>query len=271
MNVSRAVLCAAAILTVVACNKKSDDDDDGKATSGASAEPSGSASAAPAPEPKTTIEARVKTEVDTRADGLVGTPAAAAGATATLHTPKDWATTKGDPTLVASADKKAHIAYGTFDPGAGAAAKLPAVATALGLTDCEWSPPEPLTVGKSKLASLGADGFCKRGKTVVRTAYVAPTAEKLMVVGAWDPDGDSASVFGAMRSVAKVPMGDPTGLAACCRALRQNARSAPPDQRPYLIMAANVCDGMRRSPQGRAQLRALRASMRGARMPSSCR
>lgn len=271
MNVCRAVFCATAILGMLACTKKSDDDDDGKATSAATASPSGSASAEPKAEARPTIEPRVKTEVDTRADGLAGTPAAAAGATAIFQTPKDWATTKGDPTLVASADKKSNLAYGTFNPAEGPAAKLPAVATALGLTACEWSPPEPITVGKSKLASLGADGFCKRGNTLVRTAYVAPTAEKLMVVGAWDPDGDSASVFGAMRSIAKIPVGDPSGLAACCRALRQNARSAPPDQRPYLIMAANMCDSLRRSPQGRAQLRQVRASLRGARMPSSCR
>jgi hypothetical protein len=196
---------------------------------------------------------------------------AAAGATATLQTPKGWAPVKGDLTVVTAPDKKAELAVGSFTPAEGPTAKLAAAATALGLASCEWGAPEPLTVGKTKLAATAADGVCKRGTAIVRTAYVAPTAEKLIVIGAVDTDGDSASVFGAMRSIAKPPTGDSSGIAACCAALRQNARMAPPEQQAYLVMAANMCDSMRRTPQGRATLAQVRAGLRGARVPSACR
>jgi len=271
MNIYRTVLCAVAVLGMLACSKKDDEDGKQPAASASASAPAPSASAAePKAEPGPAIEPRVKSEVDGRPDGITGSPMAATGATAALQTPKGWAPAKGEITVVTAPDKKAQLAVGAFDPAEGAAPKLPAAVTALGLTDCQWSPPEPLTVGRTKLAATGADGVCKRGKTVVRTAYVAPTAEKLLVVGAWDPDGDATSVFGAMRSIAKAT-GDSSGIAACCAALRQNARSAPPDQAPYLVMAASMCDGMRSSPQGRQALAQIRAGLRGANVPSSCR
>lgn len=270
MNVCRTLVAAVAILSMLACSKKNEDDD-GKQTSSpsATAPASGAPTAEPKADAKPAIDPRVKAEVDGRADGITGAPAAVPGATAMLHTPAGWTATKGDPTTYASPDKKAMLAVSAFNPAEGPTPKLAAAATAFGLTACEWGPPEPLTVGKSKLAATGADGVCKRGTAIVRTAYVAPTAEKLLVIGAFDPDGDAAAVFGAMRAIAKVPAGDP--LAACCSALRQNARSAPPDKAPYMIAAANMCDAMRATPQGRAQLAQLRAALRGANVPSSCR
>lgn len=268
MNVRRAIVCAT-LLGLFACGKKDDGDDKQTSSPSAAASASGAPSAEPKAEAKPTIEPRVRTEVDNRPDGIVGNQAAAVGATAILQTPKEWATTKGDPTLYASPDKKAQLAVTAYNPVESAAPKLPQVASAFGLAACEWGPPEPLVVGKTKVAATGADGVCKRGAAVVRAAYVATTVEKLLVVGAWDQDGDASGVFGAMRSITKVQAIDP--LAPCCAALRQNARSAPPDQANYLIMAANVCDGLRKSPQGRAQLAQIRAGLRGARLPSQCR
>lgn len=270
MNPFRTPLIAVLFIGAVACTKK--DDDGGSATSSGSAAaptPAASVTADPKAAAKPAVEPRVRTEVDGRPDGLTGSPMSAQGATATLQTPKGWEPTKGELTILGAPDKKAQLAVAAFNPAEGPAPKLPAAATAFGLTDCEWSPPEPLTVGKGKLSAVAADGVCKRGPTIVRTAYVAPSAEKLLVIGAWEPDGDSASVFGSMRSITKVVAADP--LAACCAALRQNARSAPPDQAPYYVMAANMCDGLRASPQGRAQISQIRAGLRGANLPGACR
>lgn len=273
MNASRTILCAAAMLGLLACSKKNDDDTKSAPSASASAPApvaSGSAAADPKPDARPAIEPRVKAEVDGRADGTPGAPAAAPGAAATVQAPKGWAPTKGELTTYAAPDKKAQLAVGAFTVPDGPTAKLAAAATALGLSGCEWGAPEPVTAGAGKVASTAADGVCKRGTAVVRTAYVAPTAEKLLVVGAWDADGDAAAVFGAMRTIAK-PTGDSSGIAACCAALRQNARSAPPEQAPYLVMAANMCDQMRSSPQGRQQLQQIRAGLRGANVPSACR
>lgn len=266
MNAPRSLLVAASLVALVACGKK--DKDEGAH----SAEPATSAApvttVAPAAPPPPAIEAHVKAELDNRPDGLTGTLVASPGALATMHAPTGWTSTKGEVIQAASADKKAHLAVTTAGAD-GAPGKLPAMVGALGLTDCQWNPPEPLVLGKTKLAATGADGVCKRGATVVHTAYAAPTAEKLVVVGAWDPDGDSASVFASMRSITKPPQVDP--LAACCAALRQNARSAPPQQQQYYLMAAAACDSLRHNPQGRAYIAQIRAQMRGAQLPSSCR
>lgn len=270
MNAPRGLLVAAALLALAACGNKKEKDDGAR-----SAEPGGSAAppatVAPAAPPPPAIEQHVKAELDSRADGLVGTPLATAGALALLHMPAGWTPVKGDFTVVSPADKKAQLAVGAVSAAETVDTRLPAAVAALGLTECTWSAPEPLVVGKTKLASMGADGVCKRGPVVVHTAYAAPTAERLLVVGAWEPGGDSAGVFGSMRSITKPPQGDPTGLAACCSALRQNARSAPPDQRHYYLTAAAMCDSMRHNPQGRAMIAQMRQQMRGARLPSACR
>lgn len=217
------------------------------------------------------ITPRVKAEVDNRADGITGTALAVTGATASMQSPTGWNTTKGDVTVSASADNKAQL--GVAPIGAeGASGKVAAVVSALGLTECQWNSEESVTLGKSKLPATAADGVCKRGATKVETAYVAPSAEKLLVVGAWEPGGDMANVFGAMRSVAKAGGGggDPTGIAACCAALRQNGANAPPEQKGAYMMAAGACDALKSNPQGRAALGQVRAMLRGMNAPSSC-
>jgi hypothetical protein len=90
------------------------------------------------------------------------------------------------------------------------------------------------------------------------------------VLGSWDADGDSATVFGAMRSVAKAK-GGVDEIGACCAALAQNAKSAPPQQVPMYMMAAGTCNNLRSNPQGRAALGQVRAALAGANVPAACR
>lgn len=222
------------------------------------------------PPTKPGIEPRVKAEVDARADGITGAPLAVTGARASLQTAPGWKTTPGAIPVVTSGDEKVKLAASAFATE-GASGKLPAVETALGLATCTWNPAEPLTIGAAKLAGLGADGTCMLGTATVRTAYVAAQNEGLIVVGAWKPDADAAGVFGSMRSITKAATtGGDAGIGPCCAALRQNANSAPLDQKSSLLIAAGVCDSLRSSPQGRAALGQVRAALRGAKMPSSC-
>lgn len=272
---SHQALCLSVLLGLAACSGSNEE----STTGGAAPPPSTSTTTSTTtpslvlttegPQAKPGIDARVKAEVDQRADGITGTTLAVSGARASLQSPTGWTPAKGDVTVVTSADKKAQIGATSFTGAADS--KLGAAATALGLTACEWNPAESLTIGKTTLAGSGADGVCTRGAAKVKTAYVAPQNEGLLVVGAWEEGGDSANVFGAMRSITKVAGGGGgDGIAACCAALRQNANHAPPDQKAPMLQAAAICDGLRNSPQGKAALVQVRAMLRGANMPSSC-
>jgi hypothetical protein len=277
MKVRRGIVVAAGLISLAACKDQENE------TNPIVPLPNTAPAPTPTPTPtsdlkvdtaptRMTIQARVKGELDGRADGITGAPLAAAGALASLQAPTGWTTSKsGDFTIAAPADKKAQLAAGAVGPE-GTAGKLPLAASALGLSACEWNPPETITVGKGKLAATAADGVCSRGAAQVRAAYVAPNAEKLLVFGAWDQDGDSAGIFGSMRSITK-PTGtaDPTGIAACCKALRQNAPSAPPDQQGAMLIAAGVCDTLKNDPQGKAVLSQVRAMLASANVPSTCR
>ncbi|MCK6590315.1 MAG: hypothetical protein L6Q76_22345 [Polyangiaceae bacterium] len=274
MNVRRGLVVAAALLSLAACNDKEED------TTPVAPVPTPAPTPAPTPTgdlkvdtaPKMTIQPRVKGELDGRGEGIAGTPMATPGSVASVQSPTGWTSSKsGDFTVAASPDKKAQLAAAAVG-AEGTAGKLPTAATALGLTACEWGTPETVAVGKGRLAATAADGVCSRGTTQVRAAYVAPNAEKLIVVGTWDEGGDSAGVFGAMRTIAKATGGgDPTGIAACCAALRSNAASAPPEHQSSMLLAAGVCDTLRNDPQGRAVLAQVRGMLAGANGPSSCR
>src|SRR5688572_10476605 len=55
------------------------------------------------------------------------------------------------------------------------------------------------------------------------------------------------------------------GLSACCKALRQNAASAPPPNDGYLKYAADVCDMAAKSGQDKASIiGSIRATLKGA-------
>jgi hypothetical protein len=218
--------------------------------------------------PPAAAGAKVKAEIDGRSDGISGTPMAAAGAKATVPTPAGWAAAKsGDFSTATSADKKASLAAA----GAGTD-KLEAGATALGLTGCTWNAGEPVTVGKDKLSGTAADGTCQKGGASVQAAYVALSNENLLVIGAYEQGGDSGNVFGAMRGIAKAGTGgDPSGVSACCAAIRQNSKSAPLDQQGMYIAAAAACDALKNNPQGKAGLGQLAGILRGAGLPPACK
>jgi hypothetical protein len=222
------------------------------------------------PPMKPGIELHVKAEIDTRTDGITGSPLVVPGARASLQTATGWTTTKGDVIVVAPADKKAQLAATSFATG-GAEGKLPAVATALGLTACEWNPPDTLSIGKTAVAGNGADGRCMRGATPVQAAFVAAPAEGILVVGAWEAGGDSANLFGAMRSIVRVAGPAGGGLGPCCAALHQNGNNAPPDQKAMYMQAAAICDGLKNAPQAQMAIGQIRAALKSASMPSSCR
>lgn len=213
------------------------------------------------------IEPRVKAEVDNRPEGLsTGTALNFAGAKASIVAPKEWVVTKGEATVSRSADEKARVAARSFGVE-GADARVASTASAAGLTNCQWSTTEPAIVGKDKLAAMVADGICSRGAGQVRAARMA--TEGLLVVGSWDEGGDSASVFGAFRSVKKaVVVSD--GLAACCNALRQNAKASPAQAGMYL-MAAGACDAARKNPDSARAMQSIRSMLAGASTPASCR
>lgn len=262
-------------LTLLAgCSSPSEDGDTASSsTSTATTKPTTTATAKPTstgavqieqPVNKPGVEARIKKEVDAREDGISGNTLGVTGAAAALQTAKEWTTTKGDPTQVASADKKATLAVGVTGEG-----KRDAALSALGLSECVWNDPEPLKVGKGKLAGLGADGACKRGGAVVKAAQLELAGEKLLVVGVWENGGDDANLFGALRSIVKT--GGGTNLAACCKALEQNAASAPLNLKASYLAAAGVCKSVMSNPDSAAALRSIQAAAKGAGLPADCK
>lgn len=187
-----------------------------------------------------------------------------------MQAPQAWKMTKTpDAQIAAAADQKAQLAVAGFGPE-GAASKLDKTATASGLTACQWGAMDSATVGKDKLAAQVADGACTRAGAPVKAAYMA--TEGMLVVGSWVDGGDRANLFGAMRSVSKaVAGGDTGGIAACCNAISQNAKSAPPQQLPYYMTALGVCNGLKSNPQGRAMLGQVRAALGPAAVPAGCK
>lgn len=284
MNVRRGALCFAAVLLLTACPKKESDDEEDTPTKKTSATATAAPTPTEAPTPAKTptpiaTEAAiptpagggVKAELDNRSDGINGTAVNVAGAKAAVQAPSNWTAGKGgDAQTYTAGDQKARIAATSFGAD-GPAKKLEAAATAAGLTGCTFGTAENVTVGKDKLAGQAADGTCQRGAGTVKAAYMA--TEGLLVLGSWDDGGDSVNVFGSMRSVTKAAggTGDASGIGACCAALRQNAKSAPPQQVGAYLAAAAACDAVRNNPQGKAALAGVRAALAGANMPGACK
>ncbi|WP_437580561.1 acyltransferase [Sorangium sp. So ce887] len=105
--------------------------------------------------------------------------------------------------------------------------------------------------------------------TVVTPAPTpTPTTQ---IVPEEDAGADAADVDAADADAGKkVVTGDSSGIRKCCAALRQNAKSAPPEQQGGYLAAASACDGLANSPQGRQALSTLRGLLLGAQMPASC-
>ena len=72
--------------------------------------------------------------------------------------------------------------------------------------------------------------------------------------------------------VAKSGGSTASSLAKCCAALRQNATSAPPPTKDYMLYAAGVCDMA--AAQGKDKASAvgvITAALKGAGMPAACK
>jgi hypothetical protein len=220
------------------------------------------------PEPSAPgITPRVKAELDSREDGATGTALSVTGARATMQMPTGWTSTTTNTFQVAKPqDGKAQLG------GASDTTKVNDVATTLGLAECTWGATETVMVGKDQLQGSAADGTCKKNGESVPAVQLTIPDNSLLMVGAWETGGDDKGLFDTLRSVKKAGgTGDPTGIAACCQALRQNAKSAPPHQQGAYIAAAGACDALRTNPQGRAALGQVRAMLLGANVPASCR
>ncbi|WP_437491763.1 acyltransferase [Sorangium sp. So ce1014] len=104
--------------------------------------------------------------------------------------------------------------------------------------------------------------------TVVTPAPTpTPTTQ---IVPEEDAGADAADDAADADAGKKVVTGDSSGIRKCCAALRQNAKSAPPEQQGGYLAAASACDGLANSPQGRQALSTLRGLLLGAQMPASC-
>jgi hypothetical protein len=120
----------------------------------------------------------------------------------------------------------------------------------------------------------GCNG-CKKDETEpVPTAAPTPTptpTPPATITPEEDAGSDAADAADGDADAAKpTGGGDPTGIKKCCSALRQNARSAPPDQQSGYLTAASACDAIAASSQSRQALAGLRAFLKGAQMPSQC-
>ena len=103
------------------------------------------------------------------------------------------------------------------------------------------------------------------------TASAQPSASADLTIDE-EPDAgaDAADDADADAAKPKGKGGDPTGLAACCQALHQNAKLSGPNQAHYQSAAA-LCDGLRKSSQGRAALIQVRRALLDAKVPATCK
>jgi hypothetical protein len=170
----RPLRAAAASLLLAGCperDKDDDKDDDGDTKKAKTSETTTTPPASTTPAPVTTetaprpagITPLVKAEVDNRADGIAGGQKVSVPAKAAIDVPAGWTLTKGETQVATSTDQKARVAVTNFGPE-GPEGKLAGAATAAGLSNCQWAPPEPVTAGKDKLPGQVADGLCSRAR-----------------------------------------------------------------------------------------------------------
>jgi hypothetical protein len=83
--------------------------------------------------------------------------------------------------------------------------------------------------------------------------------------GKGDADADAAKP--------KTGTGKPgASLSACCSALMQNSKSAPPPQNMYMMQAAGVCQALVAQGKEKASIvGAVSGALKGAGMPAACR
>jgi len=59
-------------------------------------------------------------------------------------------------------------------------------------------------------------------------------------------------------------------ISKCCAALRQNANSAPPEQKGAYMAAASACEGLKNTPVAQQAFSQIRSFLMGAKMPGAC-
>lgn len=100
----------------------------------------------------------------------------------------------------------------------------------------------------------------------------APTPSAPATVAPEEPVDAGSDAGDAGTDAGKPGGGSAAGsIAKCCAALQQNANSAPLDQKPYYMAAANACNGMRNTPSAQQAFAQLRMFLAGAKMPAACK
>lgn len=118
------------------------------------------------------------------------------------------------------------------------------------------------------LLLLGAASGCQNKETPPPLPTAKPPATASTVVLTPPEDEDA----GAVKKPVKKGTGSPGGLAACCKALRQNAASAPPETQGHMLNAAAACDAANATGVGKAVFGGqLSGLLRGAGMPPACK
>ena len=85
------------------------------------------------------------------------------------------------------------------------------------------------------------------------------------------PDAAADGDAGDAKPPAKGGPGGSGSIAACCAALQQNANSAPLDQKPYYMAAAQYCNGAKNTSSGQQAFAQIRQFLAGAKMPGACK
>ena len=104
----------------------------------------------------------------------------------------------------------------------------------------------------------------------VSTAPIPTPSTSATVAPDEDAGTSDASNAADAPADAKVVTGDPTGLKACCVALRNNVKSVPADQGPVYLGAADVCDAAVKTQQTRQGLIQIRTFLKNAKVPAAC-
>lgn len=190
--------------------------------------------------------------------------------------PSEWASKNGDFTVAALTDGSNGIAAGKYPDGASGANLRDAAAKALGLVECSWGATDSIKLGKDKLTAEAADGACKREGKAAKAIFVATSGKDMNVlaVGSWDEGKDEKGVLNTLRSAKGAVTGtggDPSGIAACCAAIRQNMGSAPLQYQGMYAAAAGACQSAIGNPQGKQALGSVRAMLTMAGVPAACR
>lgn len=205
-------------------------------------------------------------EVDQRVDELAtGSVARAVGATGEVQLPEGWTGAPSEQgTLGRSPAGEGSMHVGTND---ATEASVDAATRSLAISKCTWGPSSNVTVGQDERASTIADGTCMRGAVALHATLFEDREAQLLVLGVWAQRADGVAIFGSIRSLRKRTL---DGMAVCCMALAQNAKSAPPQLRNTFIGAAAICNASKNDPAALGQLRAILAGS-GVTLPAACR